>query len=90
MRSMALRHDASPPSRTRSSSLRSWLRHDAALVMILTPVYEAEFLRFSYGFRPGRGQRDGHPFQLAVISGVRLIQPSPPPIAMGARMRWTR
>jgi len=26
----------------------------AALVAILTPVYEAEFLGFSYGFRPGR------------------------------------
>ena len=24
--------------------------------MILTPVYEAEFLGASYGFRPGRGQ----------------------------------
>ena len=23
--------------------------------MILTPIYEAEFLGFSYGFRPGRG-----------------------------------
>ena len=30
----------------------------AAIVMILTPVYEAEFLGFSYGFRPGRGQHD--------------------------------
>jgi len=30
----------------------------AAVVMILTPVYEAEFLGFSYGFRPGRGQHD--------------------------------
>ena len=28
----------------------------AALVAILTPVYEAEFLGFSYGFRPGRSQ----------------------------------
>ena len=26
--------------------------------MILTPVYEAEFLGFSYGFRPGRSQHD--------------------------------
>ena len=26
-----------------------------AVVMILTPIYEAEFLGFSYGFRPGRG-----------------------------------
>ena len=30
----------------------------AAVVMILTPVYDAEFLGFSYGFRPGRGQHD--------------------------------
>jgi len=30
----------------------------AALVMILTPVYEAEFLGFSYGFRPRRSQHD--------------------------------
>ena len=26
--------------------------------MLLTPVFEAEFLGFSYGFRPGRGQHD--------------------------------
>ena len=30
----------------------------AAVVIILTPIYEAEFLGFSYGFRPGRGQHD--------------------------------
>ncbi len=30
-----------------------------ALVAILTPVYEAAFLGFSYGFRPGRSQHDG-------------------------------
>lgn len=29
-----------------------------AVVALLTPVYEAEFLGFSYGFRPGRGQHD--------------------------------
>jgi RNA-directed DNA polymerase len=29
-----------------------------ALVAILTPIYEAEFLGFSYGFRPGRSQHD--------------------------------
>jgi len=28
----------------------------AAVVMILTPIYEAEFLGFSYGFRPKRNQ----------------------------------
>ena len=26
--------------------------------MLLTPIFEAEFLGFSYGFRPGRGQHD--------------------------------
>src|SRR5581483_11223374 len=30
----------------------------AAVVMILTPIYEAQFLGFSYGFRPGRSQHD--------------------------------
>lgn len=30
----------------------------AAVVMILTPIYESEFLGFSYGFRPGRSQHD--------------------------------
>jgi RNA-directed DNA polymerase len=30
----------------------------AAVVIILTPIYEAEFLSFSYGFRPGRSQHD--------------------------------
>lgn len=29
-----------------------------AVVLILTPVYESEFLGFSYGFRPGRSQHD--------------------------------
>jgi RNA-directed DNA polymerase len=28
----------------------------AAVVATLTPIYEAEFLGFSYGFRPGRNQ----------------------------------
>ena len=28
----------------------------AAVVAILTPIYEAEFLGFSYGFRPKRNQ----------------------------------
>jgi len=28
------------------------------VVAILTPVCEAEFLGFSYGFRPGRSQHD--------------------------------
>jgi RNA-directed DNA polymerase len=30
----------------------------AAVVAVLTPIYEDEFLRFSYGSRPGRGQHD--------------------------------
>ena len=30
----------------------------AAVATILTPIYEAEFLGFSYGFRPGRSQHD--------------------------------
>src|SRR6476659_876644 len=30
----------------------------AAVVAILTPIYEAKFLGFSYGFRPGRSQHD--------------------------------
>ena len=29
-----------------------------AIVAIPTPIYEAEFLGLSYGFRPGRGQHD--------------------------------
>lgn len=29
-----------------------------AVVAILTPLYEADFLGFSYGFRPGRSQHD--------------------------------
>ena len=29
-----------------------------ALVTVLTPIYEAAFLGFSYGFRPGRGAHD--------------------------------
>ena len=30
----------------------------AAVAAILTPIYEAEFLGFSYGFRPERGRHD--------------------------------
>jgi RNA-directed DNA polymerase len=29
-----------------------------AVMMILTPIYEAEFIGISYGFRPGRSQHD--------------------------------
>jgi RNA-directed DNA polymerase len=28
-------------------------------VFVLEAIYEADFLGFSYGFRPGRGQHDG-------------------------------
>src|SRR5437660_323406 len=34
----------------------------AAVVALLTPIYEAEFLGFSYGFRPGRSQHDADRF----------------------------
>jgi hypothetical protein len=30
----------------------------AAVAAFLTPIYEVEFLGFSYGFRPERGQHD--------------------------------
>lgn len=48
----------------------------AAVVAILTPVYEAEFLGFSYGFRPGRGQHDALDALAYGIKGrdVRLIE----------------
>jgi retron-type reverse transcriptase len=42
--------------------LHEVLRRDWRLPVcaaVLTPIYEAEFLGFSYGFRPGRGQHDG-------------------------------
>src|SRR6202012_1807028 len=29
-----------------------------AVVMVLSAIYEVDFLGFSYGFRPGRGQHD--------------------------------
>ena len=40
----------SPPWRTRSSR--------RATVAVLNAIYEEDFLGFSYGFRPGRGQHD--------------------------------
>ena len=40
----------SPPWRTRSSR--------GATVAVLNAIYEEDFLGFSYGFRPGRGQHD--------------------------------
>jgi RNA-directed DNA polymerase len=29
-----------------------------AVAMVLSAIYEVDFLGFSYGFRPGRGQHD--------------------------------
>src|SRR4030095_5285763 len=44
----------------------------AAVVAILTPIYEAEFLGFSYGFRPGRGQHDALDALAAGIARKRI------------------
>src|ERR1700690_3682099 len=44
----------------------------AAVVAILTPIYEAEFLGFSYGFRPGRSQHSALD-ALAYGMGARKI-----------------
>ena len=41
----------------------------AAVVAILTPIYEAEFLGFSYGFRPRRSQHDALDALAAGIKG---------------------
>src|ERR671932_2462681 len=43
-----------------------------AVVAILTPVYEAEFLGFSDGFRPGRGQHDALDALAAGIARKRI------------------
>src|ERR671933_680702 len=43
-----------------------------AVVAILTPVYEAELLGFSYGFRPGRGQHDALDALAAGIARKRI------------------
>src|SRR3954468_9250523 len=44
----------------------------AAVVMLLTPVFEAEFLGFSYGFQPGRGQHDALDALAAGIARKRI------------------
>jgi RNA-directed DNA polymerase len=44
----------------------------AAVVAILTPIYEAEFLGFSYGFRPGRSQHDALDALIVGISRKRV------------------
>jgi RNA-directed DNA polymerase len=47
----------------------------AAVKAIRTPIYKAEFLGFSYGFRPGRGQHDALDALAYGIKGrkVRLV-----------------
>ena len=43
------------------SGSRQWedkIVQKAVVDVVLTPIYEAEFLGFSYGFRPGRGAHD--------------------------------
>lgn len=44
----------------------------AAVVMILTPIYEVEFLGYSYGFRPGRSQHDALDALAYGIKGRRV------------------
>jgi retron-type reverse transcriptase len=41
-----------------------------AVVEVLNAVYEADFLGFSYGFRPGRGQHDALDALSVAISGT--------------------
>src|SRR3954452_22921809 len=43
-----------------------------AVAAILTPIYEAEFLGSSYGFRPGRGQHDALDALAAGIARKRI------------------
>ena len=40
------------------AALEDKIVQKAVTETILTPIYEAEFLGFSYGFRPGRGAHD--------------------------------
>ncbi len=40
------------------TALEDKIVQKAVVEMILTPIYEAEFLGFSHGFRPGRGAHD--------------------------------
>jgi hypothetical protein len=37
---------------------RRWRIVQGATAMVLNAIYEEDFLGFSYGFRPGRGQHD--------------------------------
>ena len=53
----ATRTTSETPTRSRRLfSGRPLAAFQAAVVAILTPIYEAEFLGFSYGFRPKRSQ----------------------------------
>ena len=40
------------------AALKDKIVQKAVAEIILTPIYEAEFLGFSFGFRPGRGTHD--------------------------------
>lgn len=43
-----------------------------AVVVVLNAIYEADFLGFSYGFRPGRGQHDALDALAVAISQTRV------------------
>jgi RNA-directed DNA polymerase len=43
-----------------------------AVVVVLNAIYEADFLGFSYGFRPGRGQHDALDALSVAIGGNRV------------------
>jgi group II intron reverse transcriptase/maturase len=43
-----------------------------AVVEVLQAIYETDFLGFSYGFRPGRGQHDALDALAAAITGKRV------------------
>jgi len=42
---------------------------DQAVVTVLTPIYETDFLGFSYGFRPGRNQHQALDALLVRVDG---------------------
>ncbi len=43
-----------------------------AVVEVLNAIYEADFLGFSYGFRPGRGQHDALDAMATGINGTKV------------------
>ena len=53
------------------AALEDKIVQKAVVDNLLTPIYEAEFLGFSYGFRPGRGAHD------ALDAGERVQDPAP-------------